>query len=171
MKKSIVIIAIAALVITVSVGAYAHYEGSGYRGRGMRGSQRGMMSGSRSGMDGPGWMHGTDSAGGRGRGSGYCGYYGEYGNRNMVRPQWNAPGQPQAAPQMITEDKVKEIAETYISQYLPGYTVDNIAKDSWRPMYFVTIKGENNAEMQMLVHGFGGQVMHVVPTPVEKPVE
>ncbi|GAK56698.1 hypothetical protein U27_03661 [Candidatus Vecturithrix granuli] len=73
------------------------------------------------------------------------------------------PGQPATAPQMIAEDKAKEAAETYISQYLPGYNIDKIEKDSWRPVYIVTIKGANNAEMQMFIHGFAGQVMYVFP--------
>jgi hypothetical protein len=77
--------------------------------------------------------------------------------------RWNTAGQPAAAPEMITEEKAKEAAEAYISQYLPGYAIDIIEKDSWRPVYIATITGENNAEMVMVIHGFGGQVMHVFP--------
>ncbi len=80
------------------------------------------------------------------------------------------PGQPgtaQQAPQMISEEKAKEVAETYIKQYLPGYTIDKVEKDNWRPMYFVTAKGENDAVLQLVVHGFVGQVMNVFPKTVE----
>ncbi len=31
-----------------------------------------------------------------------------------------------------------------------------------------SVKGENNAELQMWVHGFGGQVMHVLPKAAEE---
>ena len=68
---------------------------------------------------------------------------------------------------MITEDKAKEVAETYVKQYLSGYTIDKIEKDNWRPLYFVTSKGENNAEQVMTIQGFSGQVMHVFPTTTE----
>ncbi len=85
--------------------------------------------------------------------------------------RWNTTEQTAAAPQMIAEDKAKEAAETYINQYLPGYAIDKIEKDSWRPVYIATIKGANNAEMQMFIHGFAGQVMHVFPKTDTPPVQ
>jgi hypothetical protein len=87
------------------------------------------------------------------------------GHGPMMRgwSRWNTSGQVGTAPEMVTEDKAKEAAEAYISQYLPGYAIDTIEKDSWRPVYIATITGENNAEMVMMIHGFGGQVMHVFP--------
>jgi hypothetical protein len=63
----------------------------------------------------------------------------------------------------MPEEQIKEAADAYISQYLTGYTIDTIEKDSWRPMYFVTVKGPNDAVQQMAIHGLSGQVMHVYP--------
>jgi len=68
-------------------------------------------------------------------------------------------------------NKAKEVAEAYVKQYLSSYTIDKIEKDNWRPLYVVTLKGENNAELQMLIHGFGGQVMHLLPKTIEQPAE
>ena len=67
----------------------------------------------------------------------------------------------------MTEDKVKESAEAYIGKYLPGYTIEKIEKDQWRPMYSVMLKGENGVEQQMWIRGFDGQVMHVIPKTAE----
>lgn len=97
-------------------------------------------------------------------GNGYCG---GYGSAQRGWSGWNAPNRSETAPELVTEDKVKENAEAYISKYLPGYTIDKIEKDQWRPMYSVTLKGENGAEQQMWVRGFDGQVMHVIPKTAE----
>jgi hypothetical protein len=94
-----------------------------------------------------------------------------YGHKMMGWSRWNTSGQPGTVSQMIAEDKAKEVAETFISQYLPGYAIDKIEKDNWRPVYIVTIKGENNAEMQMLIHGFVGQVMHLFPKTDTSPAQ
>lgn len=156
MKKTIVIIAIAAFVVTVSVAAYAHYEGYNNRGWGMHSPRGAMMYGGRGGMYAPVQMRG------RGPGSRWnaspeatcpCGRDGN----------WNAPAQSETANQMITEDKAKEAAQEYLNKYLSGYTIDTIEKDSWRPLFFVTIKGENDAVQTMVVHGFSGQVINVFP--------
>ena len=85
--------------------------------------------------------------------------------------RWNTSGQFGTAPEMIAEDKAKEVAETFISQYLTRYAIDKIEKDNWRPVYIVTIKGANNAEMQMLIHGFVGQVMHLFPKTDTSPAQ
>lgn len=158
MKKTLVMIAVAALVLTVSVGAYA------YRGGRMQqtGPQQGEMYGPHGRM-----MHGQ--RGGMMAGS---------GDKGSMTPE-NCPcgrgygwhtwkNQPAAnAPQMVTEEQAKTAAEEYVQKYLPGYTVDTIEKDAWRPLYFVTIKGANGVEQQMVIHGFGGQVMHVFPKTAE----
>lgn len=141
MKKLITIAVVVGLIGVLSVGAYAYY---GPRGGMMDGSswKQGRAPGSRHGHWQDGWS------------------------------RWNAPNQPgtsQQASQMITEDKAKEVAEAYITQYLPGYTIDKIEKDNWRPLYFVTIKGANDAIQQLTVHGFAGQVMHVFP--LQQPAE
>ena len=146
MKKSIVFTIVVVLVGVISVGAYAH---GGYAGSMLR------------------WVPGFGSMMGRwgthgGHGSMMSGW-GTHGGQSG----WNTPAQPGTVPQVIAEDTVKEIAATYIAQYLPGYTIEKIEKDEWRPMYFVTLKGENNAELQMWIHGFGGQVMHIVPKTAE----
>ena len=208
MKKVLAIVAITAVVFTVSVGSYA--QG---RGRGMYGAQDGMMAnqqtqqapvyGPRGGMmsarqnqqnpaDGTQWgaMQGRrgnmqSNWNGRGNVQGRSGkggrwnavpqgyFCGGYGPRNMTRPGWqNAPGQTQTAPEIITEEKAKEVAGTFVTTYFPGYTVEKVEKDNWRPMYFVTLKGENDAQLQLTVHGFGGQVMHVFPVaPAEVEAE
>lgn len=159
MKRAIVIIAVVAVAVTLSVGAYAHYEGRGWG-----------MYGSRGGMYGHGWRGGRGPAAGWNAAPESC-PCGGYGPGNVARPGWNVPSQSGTTPQIITEDKAKEAAETYIKQYLPGYTVDKIEKDSWRPLYFVTVKGENNAELQLVLHGFDGRVMHFFPKTVETPAE
>ena len=175
MKKFAVITIAVVLVGVMSVGAFAYYGGRNGRGGMMYGGRGGMMYGDRDEMYGPrgGMMYGGPGRmQGRGPGSRWnatpencpCGRY-EYGNTS--RPGWNRPGQPGTDVQMISEDKAKEVAETYLQKYLSGYTIDKIEKDNWRPMYFVTIKGENDALQQMLIHGFSGQVMHVFPLTAE----
>lgn len=154
MKKSIIVVLAVGIIAAVSVGAYAHGRQGSY-GRG------GYMH---EGYGGPmmGWMHGPGSMMGRwGTSGGYGGYCGGWSG-------WNAPSQSETVPQAITEDKAKEVAEAYITKYLPGYTIETITKDTWRPLYVVTLKGANEAELQMLIHGFGGQVMHVFPKTAEE---
>ncbi|GAK56716.1 hypothetical protein U27_03679 [Candidatus Vecturithrix granuli] len=178
MKKTLVMIAVIVLVVTVSVGAYAHYENSGRRGGWMRyGAQNPQMTPQQGSMYGPrgGMMHGqrgsmmTGPHGGMMAGPGYQG---------NVTPEncpcgrgygWNTWKNQQAttAPQMVTEEQAKAAAEEYVQKYLSGYTVATIEKDAWRPLYLVTIKGANDVEQQMLIHGFGGQVMHVFPKTAE----
>lgn len=68
-----------------------------------------------------------------------------------------------ATAELITEEKAKEAAQTYIDKYLSGYAIEKVAKDNWRPMYLVTIKGANDVQQTMLIQGFSGQVMHVFP--------
>jgi hypothetical protein len=155
MKKTVIMIAIAALVVTVGVAAYAHYEDSN-RGWGMRGNQQRMYGRRGSMMSGPGQMCGRGP-----------------GNRWNASPQAtcpcgargnvNDPTQQSRLTQMITEDKAKEVAQEYLNKYLSAYSIDTIEKDSWRPLYFVTIKGENGATQMMVVHGFSGQVVNVLP--------
>ncbi len=149
MKKTMIIIAVVTFATVVGVGAYAHYEGYN-RGWGMRGYQQnqqgmyggrgGMMRGRRGGK----WNSAQTAC--------PCGAYGPW-----------APAQSGTAAQMISEEKAKEVAQEYLAKYLSGYTIDKVEKDNWRPMYFVTITGENNAVQLMIIHGFGGQVMHVYP--------
>ena len=68
-----------------------------------------------------------------------------------------------ATAELITEEKAKEAAQTYIDKYLSGYAIEKVAKDNWRPMYLVTIKGANDVQQTMLIQGFSDQVMHVFP--------
>lgn len=108
-----------------------------YGHRGMRGAHHGMM-----------WQ-------------------GKQGNMMRgARDQQNCPCLGNAngtTAQLITEDKAKEAAQTYIDKYLSGYTIEKVEKDAWRPMYIVSIKGANDAQQQMMIQGFSGQVMHVFP--------
>jgi hypothetical protein len=165
MKKLTVITIAVVFVGVMSVGAFA-YHGGGYgrmhggRGRMMYGDQGGMMYG------GPGQMQGRGMAKRWNATPETC-PCGGYGYGNATRPGWKRPGQQGTSFQMIAEDTVKEAAETYLQTYLSGYTIDKIEKDEWRPLYVVTIKGENEALQQMLIHGFSGQVMHVFPKPAE----
>lgn len=162
MKKLAILTLAVALIGVLGAEAYAYY------------GPRGGMNTPRGGMYGSTWK--------QGRGPGvrwdatnletcpYCGYV----PRNAVRPGWNAQGQPGTAPQalqMISEDNAQEIAEAYVEHYLTGYTVEKIEKDNRRPLYFVTIKGANDAEQVLTIHGFAGQVMHVLPQNVETPAE
>ncbi|MCP4402471.1 MAG: hypothetical protein GY801_34830, partial [bacterium] len=71
-----------------------------------------------------------------------------------------------AVPEMLSEDTVKETALEYLGKYLSGYSIDTVEKDAWRPLYVVTVKGENGAVQKMIVHGFSGQVMHVSPEEI-----
>ena len=151
-------------------------QGSGWgMMNGFNGSRGGMMSGR--GGYGPGMMQNAPNQGYNGtqtclcgRGSGNSQNRGA-GNWQNAQPGQNAPDQQNAVPQMMTEDKVKETAEAYVKAYLPGYSVGTIAKDNWRPLYSVTVTNEGGAELHMLIHGFSGQVMHLVPTTADQPVE
>lgn len=180
MKKTLVMIVVAVLVVTVSVGAYAQYENYGRRGGGMRHGaqnpqmtpqQQGGMYGPRGGM--MAGQRGSMMAGPRGG----MMMYGPGYQENMTPENcpcgrgygWNTwkNQQAAAAPQMATEEQARTAAEEYIQKYLPGYTVDSLQKDAWRPLYVVTIKGANDVKQQMLIHGFGAQVMHVFPKTAE----
>jgi hypothetical protein len=141
MKKLLMITIVVAVIGALSVGVYAY------------GSRGGMMSGQREGR-GPGWMH-DRGPGGR-------------GDQDTNACPCGGDGKQT---QMITEDKAKEAAQTFVTQYLPGYTIDKIEKNDRRPMYVVTLKGQNGAELQMLLRGFDGQVMHLFPKPAEQPAE
>ena len=152
MKKLLIITAIVAVIGALSVGVYAY------------GPRGGMMSGERGNMQGRGWMH-DRGPGGKWDNDDSCPCGGNDQQKQM-RPRWNAQNQ-----QVITEDKAKEAAQTFVTQYLPGYTVDKVEKNDGRPMYLVTLKGQNGAELQMLLRGFDGQVMHLFPKLVEKPAE
>ncbi len=116
-------------------------------GMGMRG---GMMrqGGGRGGMMHQGGRGGMMMRGGKGQ-------------------QQNCPclanGADGKAAELITEDKAKEAAQTYIDKYLSGYAIEKVEKDDRRPMYFVTIKGANDVQQTMAIQGFSGQVMHVFP--------
>ncbi len=175
MKKTIVMIAVATLVVAVGVGAYAHYEDYN-RGWGMRGVQPGtsdqrggMMYGQRGGM-----MYGQRGGKG-GYGHGMMrgrGHHGAYWNAQTgVCPcdsTYGTQDVPTQQTQVVSEDTVRESAESYLNTYLSGYTIEKIEKDSWRPLYLVTIKGENDAVQTMVVHGFSGEVVNVFPQAVSK---
>jgi hypothetical protein len=155
MKKLLIIVLAVGLLAAVSIGAYAHGGGRKNYGRGMYGGP--MM----------GWGHGSGPMmGGRGVRGGY-GYCGGYSPTQRGWSGWNAPGQTDTTSQLITEAQARESAEAYINQYLPGYTIEKVAKDEWRPMYAVTLKSDNGAEQQMWIRGFDGQVMHVIPKTAE----
>lgn len=74
-----------------------------------------------------------------------------------------ANGANGTAAALITEEKAKEAAQTYLDKYLTGYTIEKVEKDSWRPMYVVTIKGANDVQQTIMIQGFSGQIMHVFP--------
>ena len=71
MKKSLIILVVAALIVTASVGAYAYY------------GPRGTMYGPRGGMHGSGWMQGR-GPGSRWGGPGYMGGYGHRGGSGYM---------------------------------------------------------------------------------------
>lgn len=138
----------------------------GPRGGGMmfgNGRGRGMGRGGRGdGMYG----YGQGPMQGRGRG----GRWNDSGNVNCPcgggYGRWNGPDQPRQQktfPEMQNEGKVKETAQEYLTKYLSGYSIDKIEKDAWRPLYLITVKGENDAVQKMIVHGFSGEIMHVYP--------
>ena len=68
---------------------------------------------------------------------------------------------------MITEENVSEVAGEFVAKNFPEYTVSSIEKDDWRPLYFVTITGGDDAEQVMTIHGFTGQVMRIFPKAAE----
>jgi len=117
---------------------------------------RGGMRGGRGGMYGQQYNNGTAPCGG------VCPYY------DGTQAQ---PGQAPQATQMITEEKATEAANEFVAKFFPEYTVASVEKDSWRPLYFVTIKGANDAEQIMTIHGFTGQVMNIFPKIVEDAAE
>ena len=196
MKKFAVITLAVVLVGAVSIGALAYRGGMynnmpqnqmyGPRGGMMYNQQQDQAYGPRGGMmyndqqmpyGGRGGMRGgmrgggynnqqAPMSGGRGRQfnkgtapySANCPYY------DGTQAQ---PGQTPQALQMITEEKVAEVAGEFVAKNFPEYTVAGIEKDEWRPLYFVTIKGANDAEQVMTVHGFSGQVMNIFPKTIE----
>ena len=186
MKKTLIMLAVGTLIVTVGFAAYANYEDY-YRGRGMMNGPRsgGMMYGPRGGAYSPqgDMMYGNGSGWGMGRG-GRGGMYaqgrmqgrgrsGRWNNSGSVScpccanfGRWNGPNQQQqqrSFPEMLSEEKVKETAQEYLTKYLSSYSIDKVEKDEWRPLYFVTVKGENDVVQKMIVHGFSGQIMHVYP--------
>jgi hypothetical protein len=93
---------------------------------------------------------------------GICPYYDGTAPNAQVQP-----GQAPRTSQMVTEEKVQEVADEFVAKYFPEYTVKSVEKDDWRPLYFVTIQGANDAEQVMTVHGFTGQVMNIFPKIVD----
>lgn len=152
MKKLLFVLAVVAVAATMTVGAYA------YHGQGMRDGRGNMMSGMHDGMNMRGGMHGMMG----GQQQSPC------GNVCPYQTGTNVAGQPGIAPQMIAEDKAKAAAEEYLAKYLTGYAVEKIEKDSWRPLYIVTIKGANDVKQQMMIHGISGLIMHVSPVTVQQ---
>lgn len=187
MKKFTVFTLVVVLVSAVSIGVFAYGPRGGKSDnvpqQGMYGPRSGMMQnqsnqmhGGRGGMmqnapqnqqmpmhGGRGGMRGSKNApnqqfkGNAQRGA-YCPCY-DGANQNAPAQ----PGQRPQVSQMIAEDKVKEVAEEFVAKNFPEYSVASVEKDDWRPLYFVTIKGANDAEQVMTVHGFSGQVMHIFP--------
>lgn len=193
MKKFVVITLAVVLVGAVSIGALAYRGGmyntpqnqmygprSGmmyknqqmpmYGGRGgMRGgmynnapqNQQTPMYGARGGMRGG--MRGQQFNSGTAPCGAICPYYDSTAPNAQVQP-----GQTPRASQMITEEKATEVANEFVAKYFSEYTVKNVEKDDWRPLYFVTIQGANDAEQVMTVHGFTGQVLNIFPKTVEE---
>lgn len=89
-----------------------------------------------------------------------CGRHGgmmRQGGRGGKGQQQNCPCLANGATaELITEEKAKEAAQTYVDKYLSGYAIEKVAKDNWRPMYLVTIKGANDVQQTMLIQGFSG---------------
>lgn len=176
--KKVVVITIAVVVVgMLSVGAYAHYQDyqNNRRGGWMMSNNQTGMYGPQGKMDGPrgrmmmsGGRGQMQNRGPQGKWNTNTATYPRGQYDNTAQPGWrrNAPNTDQTA-QMINEEKAKEVAQAYLDKYLSGYTIDKIEKDSWRPMFFVTLKGENDALQQMTIHGFSGQVMHVFPQTAE----
>jgi hypothetical protein len=119
----------------------------------MYGGRGGMMHGGRGGMNAPRQQYKNNAPCCEA-----CPYYDGSTQNAPVQP-----GQRPQTSQMITEDKVKEVAEAFVAKNFPEYSVAEIEKDDWRPLYFVTIKGANDAEQVMTIHGFNGQVMNIFP--------
>ena len=160
MKKLITIAIVVGLIGVLSVGAYAHYSGDDNRRSGGR-----MMYGHSD------WRQGRGPGGRWDAASETC-PCGAHSNWQGGWSRWSAPGQEGStsqAPQVISEEKAKQVAEEYVNKYLPSYTIDKIEKDNRRPLYFVTIKGANDVVQQLTIHGFAGQVMHVFP--LQQPAE
>jgi len=182
MKKFVVITLAVVLVGAVSIGALAYRGGMyntpqnqtyGPRGGMMYNNQQTPMYGGRGGMYNNQQMPMYGGRGGmRGYGQrfnnsappcgGICPYYDGTAPNAQVQP-----GQTPWASQMITEEKATEVANEFVAKYFPEYTVKSVEKDDWRPLYFVTIQGANNAEQVMTVHGFTGQVMNIFPKTVD----
>ncbi len=165
MKKVAFVVVAVGIIAAVGIGAYAHGGGREWNNVGRGGHMMGdwnsghMMGGGY----GPGHMMGDwDDDDGQW----HCGGYGP----GAMMGGWNrnAPGQSETAPQALTEDQVKESVQTYVDQYLPGYTIETLEQDQWRPMYYAKLKGENDAELQLFVNSFNGQVMHVFAVPTEE---
>ncbi len=187
MKKLLVGVLAVALVVTIGIEVYAWRGGHGRGNHGGPGWMHGgggyggpgwMMQG---GGYGPGWMKQGGNYGGPGWMHGGPGWNNRAvspdGNTGWVCPGWSqrnsgqvqpgTPGTPGTAWEMISEEKAKEVAGAFVQQSLPGYTVESITKDQWRPLYFATAKGENDAVLNLVIHGFSGQVMNVFPQVAE----
>lgn len=92
---------------------------------------------------------------------------GSYGGHMMDGWGRNVPEQSGTPQQVLSEEQLKDAAQNYIDQYLPGYAIERIEQDQWRPIHYVTLKGENDAELQLFINSFNGQVMHVFSVPAE----
>lgn len=131
------------LSLTAAVGAVMLLAGAAFAqmgwGPGMGGAQMGP------GMMGPGMM-GPGMMGGQGW------HAGGYGCPGMG---WNGQGQ---APAQLTPEKAKEAAQTYVDQYLQGFTVDKVLSFTGMggmTMYSVEIKGPKDELRTLHVNPWG----------------
>lgn len=127
-----VVLPVTALVLVAGV-AFAQMGG------GMMGGRGGMMGGM-GGMMGGGMMGGGPSGA-----PGDC--------HDAVAAQGQQP--------QLTEEKAREIAQRYASQYLPGFYVDKLQAltGMQMPMYSAELRGPKDGEVRILHINPWGQVM------------
>lgn len=140
MRRLVTVVVIGAMVLVAASTAFAHgpWWGGGGPGSGM----------------GPGMGHGMMGhrmGGGpmAGAGPGTC-------------PMWGAQSQ-QGGLSKVTEDEAKALAEEYVKDYLPGFTIEQVSPIQGRRMvaYQVELKGPKGEKRILHVNPWG----NVMPFP------
>lgn len=151
MKRFLSIALPLAAVVLVAGVAFAQM-GGGTMGGGMMGN--GMIGG---GMMGSGMM-GSGMMGGM-MGGGAQGGAGEPGDCHGAA---SAGAEPQ-----LTEEKAREVAQQYASQYLPGFFVEKVEPltGMHMTMYSANLRGPKDEERVLHINPWGRVMVHGAATP------
>jgi hypothetical protein len=117
-------------------------------------------------MYGHGWMGAGMGPGAMGGGWGGRGMMGSGPGAGWTCPGWSAAAGGAAAPEVITEEKAKELAQQYADQYLKGFTVERVLPfTGWRgTMYSVELKGPDGQTRIFHINPWGNVMPFGGPT-------